>query len=73
MGKKGFLPFHYYFAKNLSNTPPFFFLKFHWSIAGATSDHLENGFGQQGNLLIFQLFHGLLLIFIGNFRFLSPF
>ena len=72
MGKKGFLPFHCYFAKNLSNTPPFF-LKFQWSIAGAISDHLENGFGQRGNLLIFQLFHGLLSIFIGNFRVLSPF
>ena len=47
--------------------------KFLCSIAGGTSDHLANHLSQRGNLLIFQLLHALLLVFIGNFRVLSPF
>jgi hypothetical protein len=72
MGENPLLPFHCYFAKKIVQHTSFF-PKFLCSIAGGTSDHSANGLGQQGNLLILQLFHGLKLIFIGKFKCLSPF
>jgi hypothetical protein len=72
MGEKAFFTISLLLCQKLVQHTSFF-PKFLCSIAGGTSDHSANGFSQRGNLLIFQLFHGLLLIFIGNFRVLSPF
>ena len=67
MGKKGFYHFHCDFAKKISQYTSFS-PKFRCSIAGGTGDHLANRLRQRGKLLIFYLFHGLCLVFIGNFQ-----
>jgi hypothetical protein len=67
MGKNGFYQFHCDFAKNFAQYTSFS-PKFRCSIVGGTSDHLVNHLHQRGKLSIFYLFHGLALVFIGNFQ-----
>ena len=67
MGKKDFYHFHYDFAKNFAQYFSFS-PKLRCSIVGGTRDHLENCLCQRGNLMIFYLFYGLVLVFIGNFQ-----
>jgi hypothetical protein len=72
MGEKAFFTISLLLCQKLVQHTSFS-PKFLCLIAGGTRGHSSNGFNQRGNLLIFQLFHGLKLIFMGNFKYLSPF